>query len=101
MMDVRNFLEVAWSLLEEHREAEWRSAVSRAYYSAFHVSRQLLNECGFAVPRADQAHAYLWLRLSNAGHPDVQKAGAQLSFLRQERNKADYDIERSLDQTSA
>lgn len=101
MMDVHEFLEVAWSLLEGHREAEWRSAVSRAYYSAFPVARQLLNHCGFAVPRADQAHAYLWLRLSNAGHPDVQNAGAQLSFLRHERNQADYDVDRSLDQTSA
>jgi uncharacterized protein (UPF0332 family) len=92
MMDVRDFLEVAWSLLEGNGEAEWRSAVSRAYYAAFHVARQLMIQCGFAVPRADQAHAYLWLRLSNAGHPDVQQAGAQLSFLRQERNRADYDI---------
>jgi uncharacterized protein (UPF0332 family) len=101
MMDARDFLEVAWSLLEGNGEAEWRSAVSRAYYAAFHVARQLLIQCGFAVPRADQAHAYLWLRLSNAGHPDVQHAGAQLGFLRQERNRADYDIQRPLDQTSA
>jgi uncharacterized protein (UPF0332 family) len=101
MMDPHDYLEVAWSFLEGDREAEWRSAVSRAYYAAFHVARQLLAQCGFAVPRADQAHAYLWLRLSNASHPDVQNAGAQLSFLRQERNKADYNLEHSLDQASA
>jgi uncharacterized protein (UPF0332 family) len=101
MMDGHDFLEVAWSLLEGHREAEWRSAVSRAYYAAFHIARQFLTQCGFVVPRVDRPHAYLWLRLSNSGHPDVRNAGAKLTFLRQKRNHADYDIGRPLEQMNA
>jgi uncharacterized protein (UPF0332 family) len=101
MMNARDFLQTAWSLLEEDQEAAWRSAVSRAYYAAFHVARQLLMGQGFRVPRADQAHAYLWFRLSNGGQVDVQNAGIQLGFLRQERNKADYDLERAFDPKSA
>lgn len=101
MMDPHDYLEVAWTLLEGDREAEWRSALSRAYYAAFHVARRLLLQCGFAVPRADQAHAFLWLRLSNSGHPDVRKVGIQLNDLRQARNRADYDLERSVDEISA
>ena len=49
-------------------------AVSRAYYAAIHVARLLLGQCGFGVPRGDQAHAYLWLRLSNGQHPDLANA---------------------------
>jgi hypothetical protein len=47
---------------------------------------------GFAVPQADRAHGYLWLRLANAGHPDVERAGTDLSLMRRARNLADYDL---------
>ena len=66
-MNPREFLDLAGEWAAGTREGEWRSAVSRAYYAAFHVARTLLQDCGFAVPAAEQAHAYLWLRLANAG----------------------------------
>jgi uncharacterized protein (UPF0332 family) len=93
-MNPRDFLDVADSLLGGISEAEWRSAVSRAYYAAFHVVRHLLVQCGFSVPDGEQAHAYLWLRLANAGHPDVQQVGSDLGAIRTVRNSADYDLNR-------
>src|SRR5207244_2339025 len=75
LMDGRDFLKVAEDLAVGDSEAEWRSAISRAYYGAFHVARTLLLQGGFDAPVGDQAHAYLWLRLSNCGHPDVAEAG--------------------------
>jgi uncharacterized protein (UPF0332 family) len=92
-MNPREFLDVADDLATGMREADWRSATSRAYYAAFHVARLLLKHCGFAVPRADQAHAYVWLRLSNCGHPVLSKAGTDLRDLRTSRNRADYDLD--------
>jgi uncharacterized protein (UPF0332 family) len=88
-MNPREFLNVAEEWVTGLSEAEWRSAVSRAYYGAFHVARSLLQACGFEVPLADRSHAYLWLRLSNCGHPDLQKAGEALNDLRGRRNEAD------------
>jgi uncharacterized protein (UPF0332 family) len=93
-MNVKDFLAVADELLDGSTEASWRSAVSRAYYAAFHAARDLLRRCGFSIPRADQAHAYPWLRLANCGRIDVQSAGAELHELRQARNWADYDLDR-------
>jgi hypothetical protein len=93
-MDFRDYLSVATRLLAEATEADWRSAISRAYYAAFHVGCDLLRSLGFTVPRADRAHAHVWLRLSNSGHPDVIKAGADLNDLRGARNRADYDARR-------
>jgi uncharacterized protein (UPF0332 family) len=101
MMDFSDFLGLAITLRDGATEAEWRSASSRAYYAAFHVARRLLHRLGFAVPRADRAHAYLWLRLANAGHPDVRLAGNRLNHLRGERNAADYDEHRPWVQVSA
>ena len=100
-MNPRDFLEVANDLASGIREADWRSAASRAYYAAFHVARLLLRQCGFAVPRADQAHGYVWLRLSNSGHPAVVKAGTDLKDLRSDRNRADYDLARTFLQSAA
>jgi uncharacterized protein (UPF0332 family) len=70
-MNPHDFLEVANELVTGIREADWRSAVGRAYHAAFHVARNLFQLSGFSVPRGEQAHAYLWLRLTNSGHPDV------------------------------
>ena len=53
------------------------------------------------VPRADRAHAYLWLRLSHSGHADVQRAGGILDTLRRARNEADYDIDWPFAQATA
>jgi uncharacterized protein (UPF0332 family) len=100
-MNPHDILDVADTLIMGLTEAEWRAAVSRAYYATFHVARQLFQQCGFQVPHADQAHAYLWLRLANAGPLDVRKAGLDLNDLRRNRNWADYDLQRPLFHTTA
>ena len=98
-MDARNFLALAQQLSLSATEAAWRSAVSRAYYAAFHTARQLMESLGFHVPRADRAHAYLWLRLANCGELQVENAGQALNDLRRDRNWADYDLVRFLSQS--
>jgi uncharacterized protein (UPF0332 family) len=91
-MNARDFLDVADELATGMYESHWRTAVSRAYYAAFHVASTLLGQCGFIVPDAERAHSYLRLRLMNAGHPDVVEAGTGLDELRKARNRADYKI---------
>lgn len=100
-MNFRDYLPLAHILAGGTTEAEWRSASSRAYYAAFHVARLLLLDLRFRVPKADRAHGYLWLRLSNAGHPGTMAAGRRLGQLRRERNWADYDDHRTTARTDA
>ncbi len=100
-MDETGFLNVADALSTGETEADWRSAISRAYYAAFHKAGWLLRRGGFQVPRGDRAHAYLWRRLSNAGHPDVTNVGRNLNHLRGRRNRADYDFDRRMGQAIA
>lgn len=90
-MDFRHYLALAATLAAGTTEAEWRSAVSRAYYATFHVARELLLSLGFRVPRGERAHGYLWLRLANAGVVHVRGAGNRLNDLRRQRNRCDYD----------
>jgi uncharacterized protein (UPF0332 family) len=96
MIAGKDFLTLAETLITGAGEVEWRSAVSRAYYAAFHEARQLLGSLGFVVPRGDQAHAYLWLRLSNGGELQIQLAGNELNRLRRERNRADYAVDQTV-----
>src|SRR5260370_30403184 len=91
-MNGRDFLILADSLLISGSEAARRSAVSRAYYAAFHVARELLSDLGFTVPRGDQAHGYLWLRLSNCSDQHVELACREVNQLRRDRNSSVYDI---------
>jgi uncharacterized protein (UPF0332 family) len=100
-MDETGFLELADELSMGSRQADWRSAISRAYYAAFHKARSILFRAGFRTPDGERAHAYLWMRLSNTGHPDVNDAGGRLSRLRALRNWADYDFSRPVDEASA
>jgi uncharacterized protein (UPF0332 family) len=100
-MNERDFLTLAQALAAQTTEAAWRSAVSRAYYAAFHVARRLLEDLGFTVPSDEKAHAYLWLRLSNSGDPQTLRAGSDLRDLRRYRNEADYHLWRFVPQSLA
>jgi uncharacterized protein (UPF0332 family) len=93
-MTGREFLAVAKQLAAGSTEGEWRSSISRSYYAAFHVARELLEDLKFAVPRAERAHVYLSRRLANSGHGPVGQAGTDLNALRGDRNQADYDLHR-------
>jgi uncharacterized protein (UPF0332 family) len=90
-MNWRDLLPLAARLAAGTSEADWRTAVSRAYYAAFHAARRLLADLNFTVPRADRAHQYLVFRLSNSGEAAVEQAGRDLETLRRLRNRADYD----------
>jgi uncharacterized protein (UPF0332 family) len=93
-LNPEEFLELADEWASGSRQGEWRSAASRAYYAVFHVARSILRGAGFTVPDSDRAHGFLWLRLSNAGQPDVIDAAGRLHDLRRWRNEADYDFDR-------
>jgi uncharacterized protein (UPF0332 family) len=101
MIIANDYLLLAQQLVAGTTEAEWRSAISRAYYAAFHAARDLFRELGFATPRAESAHQYLWLRLLNCSNLPVQSAGSDLNSLRGERNLADYDLQRTVTQNAA
>src|SRR6266540_2802737 len=90
-MDFRTFINLAEVLASGGTEAEWRTAISRAYYGAFHVGCDLLRILGFDVPKADRAHAFVSMRLMNSSDAEVNEGGRKLSDLRSLRNRADYE----------
>ncbi|HVC97114.1 MAG TPA: hypothetical protein VND64_25775 [Pirellulales bacterium] len=90
-----DFIAVAIQLLTTDNEARLRSAVSRAYYGAFHDVREFVESLGVAVPRYD-VHDKLWWCLRQAGERDAVLAGNALNVLRSDRNAADYNLKARL-----
>ncbi len=92
-MEPKDFLQVANDLAKSDEAAELRSAVSRAYYAAFHVARKLLVDMGFQISKGPGAHGDVCKYLGNAGNPSVEHAGNNIGDLKGWRNQADYDLD--------
>jgi uncharacterized protein (UPF0332 family) len=91
-MNPLEFLALARQLASGSRESEWRSAVSRAYYGAYHSSHSLVVGCGVRTPKVSNVHEKVPMCLQNSGDANLALAGAKLSSLRSVRNEADYDL---------
>jgi hypothetical protein len=81
-------LELAEKLKTSSAEAELRSAVSRAYYGAFHTARLKIEACGVCLPESAEAHKKACFCLAVVSKP----ASAMLETLRRKRNEADYRL---------
>lgn len=75
-------------------EASYRSAVSRAYYGAFHLAISFLSGLGFNVPKGASAHGWVPQALIGSDQQDAAEAGRLLQDLHAERIVADYRWER-------
>jgi hypothetical protein len=102
-MDGTEFIQTARLLcLYVEREANLRSAISRAYYACFLATRKTVFEntpreslAGASVgTERDIRHASLKRWLKNCSDQAVRALGVDLGDLEGERNKADYDMSR-------
>src|SRR2546427_8577064 len=93
-MDGRAFLDVARRLSQERTEADWRTAVGRAYYSLLLEGKAALRRWGFTSPPHDRIHRFVRLCFLYAADRDLKNLGRTLEELQKWRNQADYEPER-------
>src|SRR5438045_2836714 len=75
-------------------EARFRSAVSRAYYGAFHLAVSFLKEvAGIRVLENHTGHDQVCRLLRSTGNTQAIEAAASLAELRTTRNRADYKLQ--------
>lgn len=91
MFDWNEFYRLAGELAKSTDEASHRSAVSRAYYAAFHGARTYLKGQGKWVPADGTAHREVWSNLLSIPDKNIQHAGAEGDRLRKERIRVDYE----------
>jgi uncharacterized protein (UPF0332 family) len=73
-------------------EARFRSAISRAYYGAFHLVAQFLAENKRVIRENHTGHQEAYRVLFGTGIPEAVEAAQFLSELRTQRNAADYRL---------
>ena len=81
-------------------EVDWRNAISRAYYGAFHGCRELAQRidplADLSTPSAHQDVAVV-LQQRQSGS-DARAVSYQLTACRRMRNRADYELDEDFDQ---
>lgn len=73
------------------KEAALRSAVSRAYYSAYHCALELGEKHGFNRTHFGNDHKLIIDFLSQSGNPKFAYLSVMLGRLKEKRTCADYD----------
>jgi len=88
-----DFLALAHGLAQSGDQASLRTAVSRAYYFAFHaaepVAKASSKYAGFKAAGRG-SHEAVWLTLQAEAKPEAQEAGSEGCHLRAQRTHADY-----------
>jgi len=85
-MDPRDFLDLAKKLSGGSTAAEYRTAISRAYYATYHVGAAFLKDIGCPISAGPQAHGEVRNDLSNCGDAELAGVGSQLADLHKKRN---------------
>ena len=92
-MNPEEFLALAQTLCGGTGQAEWRSSVSRAYYSAFHTACILIESFQVKLPQGASAHQKVTYCLQQSKNSDLATAGSKLNAFREARNAADYQLD--------
>lgn len=96
-MDPSDFISLAIRLSNSSNEADLRSAVSRAYYGAFHLASRFLADCGVRFAKKDlyaaEVHRKVRYCLSESSNADAIVISGRLRLLRDQRNEADYTLD--------
>lgn len=87
----RDFLSLARELAGNGDPAKNRTAISRAYCSAFHTGKAILDQMKCPTSR----HGHVWELLQNSGSETVEDAGDSLADLCSHRHKADYQLQQA------
>jgi len=100
-MQWSQFQDTADRLCRGATEGDWRSAISRSYYSVFHYFRELLLSQNVDIGRGGENHFNLYSGLQNCGFPSVAPIAVRMDDLRAKRVWSDYQLGRRVSQPLA
>lgn len=101
-----DFIESARKMFHGGREIDFRNAVSRAYYAAYHEAKKIADQHANGVPHSKAGvHEKIIQKLKNhAGgnnEPIIRQIGDMLKHCKSQRIKADYKLSTNVNQTNS
>ena len=103
----KHFLDLAQDLVHGHGggteggpgEAALRTAVSRAYYAAYHAVREYVTATGGGVPPREDSHKWVWNQLDSKRRRQEGRLKRDGFNLLKARKAADYDLDSDMNWT--
>ena len=94
-MEPTEFIALAGRLALAQRSgpADYRTAISRGYYGAYHLAMRILNGQLRFFCKSDNEHEWAYRHFHNCKMPEAHSAGVLLRNLRESRKCADYDLD--------
>jgi hypothetical protein len=84
-------LTLADELAKRAEEACLRTAISRAYYYAYHLGRQRIIENQFVIVSGGDSHKQVWEKFESSPNWECKKLALIAGKLKDKRQRADYD----------
>lgn len=95
-------LDAAVAIGKGNEEVDWRNAVSRAYYAAFHRCVSVAHDARLSIPNTSSVHATLIEAFVDPLSPTALRSlGYMLEQCRKRRADADYRIDQDFPQNLA
>lgn len=89
--DWPDFLTLADELAKRAEESCLRTAISRAYYYAYHLGRQRIIDNQFPMVPGGDSHKQVWEKFEVSPDWDCKKLALLAGKLKDKRQRADYD----------
>lgn len=89
--DWPDFLTLAEELAKRTEESCLRTAISRAYYYAYHLGRQRVIDNEFILVQGGDNHKQVWEKFGNDPDFECRKLFLLAGQLKDKRQRADYD----------
>jgi hypothetical protein len=89
--DWPDFLTLADELAKRTEESCLRTAISRAYYYAYHLGRQRIIDNEFQIVPGGDSHKQVWEKFEGSPDWECKKLALLAGLLKDKRQRADYD----------
>jgi uncharacterized protein (UPF0332 family) len=91
--DFSEFLTLAEQLATRADEGSKRTAISRAYYSAYHLAYNRAQRNVGSKPTSQSFHAWCWEQYSSTPNSDCRRLASAGNRMKRLRVKADYQAQ--------
>ena len=91
-MNAKEFYNSAYEISSGNREIDYRNAISRTYYAAYHSCEQWRRDNQLEIAVAGTTHDKLIKIFINNSNQEVKRIGNSLIQLKARRHLADYNL---------